>query len=103
MPPKFESGRDSAPFALKSRFRLVTCAALVWRDWEISQTTFQQPVLVRIRSAFEAFPVWPEGTAPWQRGDLPLYDCGMNEAINPGPETAQATALPEISVVVPTF
>src|SRR5262245_32170368 len=27
----------------------------------------------------------------------------MNEAIKPGPETAQATALPEISVVVPTF
>jgi dolichol-phosphate mannosyltransferase len=27
----------------------------------------------------------------------------MNEAVKPGPETAQAVALPEISVVVPTF
>ena len=60
----------------------------------------EEPVL----PGFWAISGQSRGTAPWQHGGLRLYDCRMNEAIKPGPETApQAARLPEISVVVPTF
>src|SRR3954462_10318318 len=42
--------------------------------------------------------------APWQRGSLRIYACRMNQVVKPGPENpSQATGLPIVSVVVPTF
>src|SRR6202140_4308224 len=44
------------------------------------------------------------GTLPWQRWRLRIYAGPMNDPINPGPENPpQATGLPQLSVVVPTF
>src|SRR5882757_2901448 len=44
------------------------------------------------------------GTLPWQRWRLRIYAGPMNDAIKPGPENPpQATGLPQLSVVVPTF
>ena len=42
--------------------------------------------------------------APWQRGGLRIYACPMNQAVKPGAESPQqATGLPVLSVVVPTY
>src|SRR6267154_1035046 len=44
------------------------------------------------------------GTLPWQRWRLRIYAGPMNDAFKPGPENPpQATGLPQLSVVVPTF
>jgi dolichol-phosphate mannosyltransferase len=42
--------------------------------------------------------------APWHPWRLRIYAGSMNDAIKPGPENpSQATGLPQLSVVVPTF
>ena len=42
--------------------------------------------------------------APWQRGGLRIYACPMNQAVKPGAQNPQqATGLPVLSVVVPTY
>jgi dolichol-phosphate mannosyltransferase len=58
------------------------------------------PVLAR----FEPLPLVFRGTAPWHVLTLRIYAGDMNEAIRPGPEIPpQATGLPQLSVIVPTF
>jgi dolichol-phosphate mannosyltransferase len=54
--------------------------------------------------SFPAILVHCSGTAPWHGRGRRIYACPMNEAIRPGPENPkQATGLPVLSVVVPTF
>src|ERR1035437_765044 len=58
------------------------------------------PVLAR----FELLRTAVFGPAPWHVRGLRIYAGGMNEAIRPGPENPpQAAALPQLSVIVPTF
>ena len=72
----------------------------MWRDLEIGEMPFHGltsgPILVH----FQGNSAFLQGTPPWHHEGRPLYDCRMDEAIKPGPETStQAASLPEISVV----
>src|SRR5690349_4451558 len=50
------------------------------------------------------FPPSSSVPAPWLPPPLRIYAGPMNDAVKPGPESpSQATALPQLSVVVPTF
>ena len=79
----------------------------MWRHLEICRTAAAadlRPFWAALRGLFRHF----RGTPPWHRGGLRLYASRMNEAVKPGPESPrkpspQATGLPVISVVVPTF
>jgi len=58
------------------------------------------PVLAR----FELLRTAVFGPVPWHVRGLRIYAGGMNEAIRPGPENPpQTAALPQLSVIVPTF
>src|SRR3981081_2959303 len=57
------------------------------------------PVLARFWLSAPRF-----GTPPWHGRMLRIYAGGLNEAIRPGLESPpQATCMPQLSVIVPTF